>query len=477
MLWICLYLPRLPLDALPETSDAPRLISAAIGNQQRVVVACARSQALDVQSGQTLAAAQARLPQLQARLRDPQAEAESLRALAGWAYQFNDRIHIHHERRNISWRSPQAAILIETSACLRYHGGLQSLMRRIETLARPMLYEIRLGAAPSSEGALLMARLKHGAVALDQKNLRQRLARLPLDLLNLPRGMTEKLWRAGVRCVAQLLALPREQLARRYGAAPVGYLRRLLGEEAEAHDYYQPPLGYRRLFELGSPCSNTEQLQRPIHSMLHELQGLLGSRDLAAQSLQFELQHRDRPATVLALQLLEASADATHIWGLMRERMHRLQLAAPVEALKLELLQHCPATALQNDLFEHAQRVKEPWQQVLERLQARLGRERICALQQAPDYRPEAASRYLGFTDLQPPTDSFQYPARPLWLLPQPEALPQPPTCLSGPERIEAGWWDQRPVARDYYIATHASGARLWVFRRQQQWYLHGYWA
>jgi hypothetical protein len=38
---------------------------------------------------------------------------------------------------------------------------------------------------------------------------------------------------------------------------------------------------------------------------------------------------------------------------------------------------------------------------------------------------------------------------------------------LCGPERIETGWWDGDPVARDYFIAVDAEGALLWVFRQR----------
>lgn len=44
-------------------------------------------------------------------------------------------------------------------------------------------------------------------------------------------------------------------------------------------------------------------------------------------------------------------------------------------------------------------------------------------------------------------------------------------------ERIETGWWDGREIARDYYTAVDARGARLWVFREREpphRWFLHG---
>ncbi len=81
---------------------------------------------------------------------------------------------------------------------------------------------------------------------------------------------------------------------------------------------------------------------------------------------------------------------------------------------------------------------------------------------------------------------------RPVWLLPQPLALPEqqsrplfegrPLQLLAGPERIEAGWWDGAHAARDYFIAQAHDGALVWVYRQRlprvepagEGWYLHG---
>ena len=44
-------------------------------------------------------------------------------------------------------------------------------------------------------------------------------------------------------------------------------------------------------------------------------------------------------------------------------------------------------------------------------------------------------------------------------------------------ERIETGWWDGKPVGRDYFVAANPSGARLWIYRElsgDKNWYLHG---
>ena len=76
---------------------------------------------------------------------------------------------------------------------------------------------------------------------------------------------------------------------------------------------------------------------------------------------------------------------------------------------------------------------------------------------------------------------------RPLWVLPEPAPLDtraggpwyQGRLCLvSGPERIETGWWDEHGIARDYYVAKNPRGMHLWIYRdrgRQKgAWFLHG---
>ncbi|MEP7057363.1 MAG: DNA polymerase Y family protein [Caldimonas sp.] len=82
---------------------------------------------------------------------------------------------------------------------------------------------------------------------------------------------------------------------------------------------------------------------------------------------------------------------------------------------------------------------------------------------------------------------------RPVWLLSQPEPLPErrsrpllggePLQLLSGPERIEAGWWDSAIAERDYFIAQTADGALVWIYRARlplsatgeaQGWFMQG---
>ena len=78
----------------------------------------------------------------------------------------------------------------------------------------------------------------------------------------------------------------------------------------------------------------------------------------------------------------------------------------------------------------------------------------------------------------------------PTWLLPEPQPLAMQGgrpchrgaalRLLTSPRRVEAGWWDDAAVARDYFVAQGAAEL-LWVYRERAtsqqsaaRWFLHG---
>jgi protein ImuB len=99
------------------------------------------------------------------------------------------------------------------------------------------------------------------------------------------------------------------------------------------------------------------------------------------------------------------------------------------------------------------------------------------------DHRPEHAWRYRGAASASAAPLPADPPRRPLWLLPRPRPLgvdlaSAQLSLLSGPERIESGWWDGGEIGRDYFVGSDAQGGELWLYRdRGGQWFVHGIFA
>ncbi|HEY4974508.1 MAG TPA: hypothetical protein VII41_12925, partial [Steroidobacteraceae bacterium] len=105
------------------------------------------------------------------------------------------------------------------------------------------------------------------------------------------------------------------------------------------------------------------------------------------------------------------------------------------------------------------------------------------SLHRVADYRPERAWRFVAPVLPQTAISSkaaapVPDPARPGALLHEVRGIDAPSELLSGPERIESGWWDGGDATRDYYVARAEDGARLWVFQdlAEGAWYLQGLW-
>ena len=56
-----------------------------------------------------------------------------------------------------------------------------------------------------------------------------------------------------------------------------------------------------------------------------------------------------------------------------------------------------------------------------------------------------------------------------------------PLRLISGPERIECGWWDSGFAVLDYFIAQGEESACYWIYRErageEAGWFLHGLFA
>jgi protein ImuB len=115
------------------------------------------------------------------------------------------------------------------------------------------------------------------------------------------------------------------------------------------------------------------------------------------------------------------------------------------------------------ELFDERPQQTLPWEQLRERLRARLGDDAVQGLRFQADHRPECAWQHG--VDKQR-CAALPGVHRPGWLLGEPQSVPHGSAqILMGPERIESGWWDGDDVRRDYYLIQNRAGQQGWAYR------------
>jgi protein ImuB len=502
MLWIALHLPALPLEAFAATlGTLQHALPLALLQGQRITAANRVALQLGVKPGCKRATALALAPQLRFGQADAAREAQALRAVAHAALAFTPMVALDG--------GVAPCVLLEVRASLRYFGGLPPLQQRLRAALALLGLSVRLASAPTAAGAALLARWRSGfelgAHAEDLSALRQRLDAAPLGLLGPGREHRDALQGMGLHTLGELRRLPRSGLARRFGEALLTELDRARGDVPDPREALVPEPRFEARVELFERADHSEQLLHGAQLLLAQLvawaqaqHARIGGFTLA---MRHERRHRgdtDTPEhTELPLALAEACNDVQHLQLLLRERLARLALPAPTLALRLRCDQLQRSAAPNGELFPTAAVAQQGLVRLVERLQARLGPRQVQQPVLCADHRPEHGTAWqpaLPQARARPPgTPAVAVPlTRPVWLLPQPLALPEqqsrplldgrPLQLLAGPERIESGWWDGAPAARDYFIAQAHDGALVWVYRQRlplaepvgEGWYLHG---
>ena len=506
MLWTCLILPALPLEVFARAlapADAARPFAVATGGHYpRVVVANAAAADAGVRAGQLVSAAIALAPDIVLRDRDPSTEAAALAAVATWATQFTPAVSL----------APPDAVLAEIGGSLRLFGGLSPLAAHVTRGVHDLGYTVRLAFAPTPTAALLFARAgekgvghdfssNHGGTAGAAEKVASdpafaaALAPLRLAHLDLDTDALAMLAAAGITTFGAARALPRDALTRRVGADFVATLDRAQGLVADPWPPFVPPPRYAGRLLLPAAVESVEALAFAVNRLVHELAGWLSGRGRGVIAMSLALAHERHFAvragtaeTRVRFALAAPAREPAHLIAVLRERLARVVLPAPVVAIALASEETAPLPSRNLGLLPGSDAAATV--PLLDRLRARLGEDAVRRVVPHAEHRPERAWKNgaMAAREAGKAVPRFPVPPRPVWLLAEPEPLghlieAQPWVLKDGPERIESGWWDGADVRRDYFIAENPRGETMWIYRDHRyaiddgEWFLHGVFA
>jgi protein ImuB len=486
-LWIGLHLPRLPLEVFsPSWSTDP---GSVVLEQERVLVASPGARAAGVQVGMRRGGVLMLLPDARIHERAPQLEFDARQAVALALLQYTPQVT----------EAEEATLLMDIGASLRLFGGIRALCARVRENVAALGFTAFIGCAPTARGAWLLARARAGR-AIQMESLVRRLDTLAVLLA--PPARAYAAWFEGIGCttLGELRRLPRPGLQRRCGGALLELLDAAYGLSPELFEWIAPPDTFHARLELFDRIEDAELLLAGARRLLLQLTGWLCARQLAVERITLKLEHERgrvaRPPTCVEVALAEPAWRDEHLVRLLKERLAKLALDAPVIGLGLEALQVQPMAPPNESLFPEPGGTEEDRMRMLELLAARLGADNVLQPLVKADYRPEQANVWVpvqqkvrdAARDARMPPDVMSLP-RPTWLLAKPIALlmrnhrpfyGSPLRMASNPERIEAGWWNG-PQTRDYFIAEGQDHTLYWVYRErigledaEPRWFLHG---
>lgn len=397
----------------------------------------------------------------------------------------------------------EEAVVAEVSASLRLFGGARALRQRLQ--AEALQLGLPLGAtawAPTTLAALALVRRPNPP---HQGRLCERLDALPLSTLSAAQAHHAMLARLGCTRLGELRRLPRAALAKRFGPALLTALDQAYGELPEVHHWLTLPERFDARLELPYRVERAPVLLHFAEGLLRQLCAFLAARHAGVRALRLAWQHdamraRDVAGSgELSIATADTTRDLRRLTRLLAEHLARTTLAAPAGEISLSAATVLPLEEASGGLLPGASEPQEraTTNALLERLSVRLGADRVREGRLHEDHRLDKMQRWQPWP--APPATPVRAPPgpQPTWLVEPPQPLrcdaqeqplyAGPLARVSGPHRIEAGWWDGHRglQARDYFVYRSASRGLLWVYHERfpdmasaaSGWYLHGVFA
>ena len=499
-LWLCLEFPNLAVDITPTEEAKPLM---AVSERQQIHGVTEQVRALGVSPGLSISSALTLVPDLIICERQPEQEKNALLELAQWCYRFTPEVSLHNPSTQYDQAGPQLRLQIGGSIRLFYslpcllamiHSGLQEQeISWLSGLGHTPLAAALLCRRPNNNLLDTNGQLKDGN-GLSPDRFLQALQTTPIESMPFSVKDRRSLQQMGLKTLADLQAIPRDELAQRFQPELLATLDKTTGAQPHREQFIQPPKYFSSHCQLTRPVDNLQQLQPLAYTLLEDLCRYLQLHQLRTMALLWQFQSPDRQFTDFQIALSDIPQNYQDLCELTRLKMETLTLTEPVENILLRCEQFVPLAAHSGTLFQEFH-IDSPSERslLLDKLRSRLGEKAVYRLSSHDCFLPEQQSRPQAVSgsvssEKTPPSDtpSISEQRQPLWLLSQPKPLyerqgqvllaQQPLTLLGSRQRIDSHWWQDRK-RRDYYLASDGQGRLYWVFldHRRQHWYLHGH--
>jgi protein ImuB len=467
------------------------------GRTQRPwITACGpKAERLGVHVGQSLAEAKAMLPRAVYIPTDAAADQQALCQLALDCQRFSPLVGLEEGPL------PES-LLCDVTGCTHLWGEEELFLKAVRDYWLGRGCQIQLALARTLGAAWALAHTRAAAVVPAGEE-EVAIARLSVAALRLPPTSLERLEALGLATIGDVLKLPRETLASRFGEILPRRLDQVLGllPETFVCERLKEPLTAIREWE--TPIDDRFALDLVCRQMVRELLAMADRHGLGLQEIEGNLQTETGQVTI-EIRLARPTKDERHLSRILELQFERQTWSGGVVAVRWSALRLGRLDPVQGCWFgdEGQTEASRDFIALIDRLSSRLDAKSVLRVEMLPDPQPEYAVRLVPWTNVGGPKtteltpDPEQSRGRPFRLLGDPQRLEVasaapdgPPLRMTwrgedhlvvrswGPERIATGWWREQDVQRDYYRAEWDDGTHVWVYLDQcnSRWFLHGF--
>ncbi len=321
---------------------------------------------LGVRAGQTVAAARAKYANLRIRVIAREAVREALARVAEAALAFGP---------TVAFCDAEDLVWVEVGGCAHLKGGERQLAEALGERVRAMGHACRIAIAGGPRIAAAMARFAPSGKAEGKAEKGQgertfvvpeseeaaAVRALPIAALALDGDTSAWLSNLGFHVCGDLQKLPRRSFGTRLGSRAPDVLQLLDGEDRAPIDAWRPPEVPEERIELDWGAASIEALAFVMKTLCDRLAARLEGRAMAALRVEIVLTldrglceatgHAMPPISRLDVTLPSPISHASDLLAIVRARLDRETVAAPVIAVTLRAAELAQAPAHALDMF------------------------------------------------------------------------------------------------------------------------------
>ncbi|MCP4278990.1 MAG: DNA polymerase Y family protein, partial [Alteromonas sp.] len=312
MLWAYIYCYQLTLDSHIKAARSKRAHSqlpkhetnnqySALASNTPVAVYCSKTNKITqcndiakkegIEIGHGLAQAAALCPYVHILPFSEEAEKHMLTQLAHRLYPLASDIvldnHIHSNSVN--------GLAVRLDNLTHYYGGHKPLWKTLTQALAEADIRYHFASAWTIEAAKVLALHKFNTYLHTSDDIKKALSACPLSITALSPKVIDSLARVGVSCVQQLLAMPVQELGRRFDNNTIMYLTALRGETFPRVTLFRPLEHFDNFILLPFDIENTQHLTPFVTQQFEHLSHYLRARNLYTSSISVHIHFREAP--------------------------------------------------------------------------------------------------------------------------------------------------------------------------------------
>ncbi len=503
-----MHLPAFRLERCGYDAEDIAALIALEKNAMRLVALTPAARSVGLQPGMTVAQARSLIPDVQLDPLDPAEEARDRGELLRLLESLSDRVQPMGEQDFVA----------EVSRTARALGGEEGVVSRAVEQAERFGHRVSVAITDDPLGALALAStLPQARCIVPLGEMAEALSPLPVTALHPSDDLRANLRALGIEALGELAALDPASVSDRFGAEGAQLHRIARGVTTLTTETALAWVGedLPRVSAHLAGATTTLQLAFVLPGLLSQLVNALADRDLAVVRIRCVL-HLERsvrgpgagrgPVT-FGVRVGRPTRDVATLERLVRTRLERVRLAAPVEEWVLEVGEAVPEQGWQPGLTDRSEAV-EPLPDVLARLKDAFGEAAVFAAEPVDSWRPEASWAPVELKLIPPlrrPQPLSDDPvavqerwesglrwARPTQLLKRPEPIQVrtddegPVQVLLesgwhtvdarlGPECLSGEWWRPQLAWERTYWVVRLRERTGWIFFSDGLWFIHGW--